>query len=483
MAIVVTNKLSTKTTSVSSFNTASQSPTADTLQLLTVTSRTGITADPNQPTVTGNGLTWVAVNTTVYDIAGSSRKRVTLFRAMGASPSAGAITVDFGGQTQSDITVILDEASGTDTTGSDGAGAIVQSAVNQDTTASSSTLTVTLAAFASGTNTCYAAMAASGGTAATLKAGFTLAGTNVGAGNQVATVTEYKLTSDTTPSVTWTSGGELGGLAVEIKEAGGGSATNLTLNDANNAHVADSIVLTSSTSLAVQDASHIHSADSVVLSSSVVLSVADSLHALLVDNIVLSTFNVVDLILADASHSHTVDNIGLTVDAISVNDSLHSQAADNITLSTENTTNIVVAEGMHGHTVDSFVLTSIHHLVVADSIHAHQADNLTLGITGQATLIMADGTHAHSVDNLDFSLEYYLSVQEALHEQLADSISFSANSNLIVNDCLHALLAESCNVSILDFRQYPLAGLTQARPITDIQQYPLAGQVQTRPLG
>ncbi len=104
--------------------TASVAPSAYSLILLTVMSRTGITVNPNQPTVTGNGLTWVAIGSTVFDSTSSSRRRVTLFRALGAGPTSGAITIDFGGQAQTDVTWVVDEASGVDTSGTNGSGAI-----------------------------------------------------------------------------------------------------------------------------------------------------------------------------------------------------------------------------------------------------------------------------------------------------------------------------------------------------------------------
>ena len=73
--------------------TASHTPAPNTLQLLEVVARTNISVDTVQPTVTGNGLTWVLVNDIVYDTTSSSRKRLSVFRAMGSSPSTGACTI------------------------------------------------------------------------------------------------------------------------------------------------------------------------------------------------------------------------------------------------------------------------------------------------------------------------------------------------------------------------------------------------------
>lgn len=79
-----------------SFATASISPTAGKLVVIAVYNRKS-TGTPATPTVSGAGLTWTQVVTQVH-AAGNSR--FTIFRAMGASPSAGVLTIDFGGETQ-----------------------------------------------------------------------------------------------------------------------------------------------------------------------------------------------------------------------------------------------------------------------------------------------------------------------------------------------------------------------------------------------
>ena len=203
-------------------STASVSPSADKLQLLTVGSRTGITADPNQPTVTGNGLTWVAVNTTVYDNSSSSRRRVTVFRAMGASPSAGAIAIDFGGQNQTNVTWILDEFTGMDTTGTNGSGAVVQSAVNQDVDGGVLTLTVTLAAFGDAGNATFGAFSVDNGSATTAAGagGFALSG-DIASSTGIKTSSEFRNDNDTSVSMDWSGVVDVivGGVAIEIKVA------------------------------------------------------------------------------------------------------------------------------------------------------------------------------------------------------------------------------------------------------------------------
>lgn len=201
----------------SSSTTASVSPSANKLELITVTSRTNISANPNIPTLTGNGLTWEQVNTVLWDTAGGSRKRVTMFRAMGALPSSGTITIDFDGQAQTHVAWVLDEFTNMDTTGTDGSGAIVQSAVNADTTGGATSLTVTLGAFSSANNATYGGFTE--GNNVELTPGTNFSGIGYGTSGVVTVTTIFYDANDTTVDASEALPSELGGIAVEIKDA------------------------------------------------------------------------------------------------------------------------------------------------------------------------------------------------------------------------------------------------------------------------
>jgi len=72
-----------------SYNTASISPAANKLIILAVSSSGG----PAQiPTVTGCGLTWELFDSQPIILDG---QRLSVFRAMGASPTTGALTISF----------------------------------------------------------------------------------------------------------------------------------------------------------------------------------------------------------------------------------------------------------------------------------------------------------------------------------------------------------------------------------------------------
>lgn len=230
MAVAPTNRVVNFTaTGATSFSTASWTPPSNELILACFYSRTGITADPNVPTCSGNGLTWVQVATIVFDTTSSSRRRLTMFRAMGSSPSSGATTFDCGGQTQTGAIWNIDSFSSIDTGGTNGSAAVVQSATNKDETLSATTLTVTLAAFGSSSNATYGYIAATtGGNSFTVGSGFSSVSTSGTNAVEVAcdTVTEFRNDNDTSVDATISaSGGQLGGIAVEIKAAGGAAAS------------------------------------------------------------------------------------------------------------------------------------------------------------------------------------------------------------------------------------------------------------------
>lgn len=220
MAVSITNlTASADAADASSYNTASITPTSNNLVLLSVSTRTGISTTPNQPTASGCGLTWVVINSVVYDTESTSRRRLTLFRALGASPSTGAITVDFAGQTQTQMQWCVDQASGVDTSGTNGSGAIVQSATQQiiESDPSATTIVATLAAFGSSANGTYGCFANEDiSWTPVAGSGFTLLSDNNVAGTDGHT-TEWRATNDTTVDITFGSQTGVGAIGIEIR--------------------------------------------------------------------------------------------------------------------------------------------------------------------------------------------------------------------------------------------------------------------------
>lgn len=194
-------------TDATSYVTASITPNPYRLVLCTVRSK--LSAGPAAPTVTGCGLTWVQV-----DSQASGAQRITLFRAMGAAPSAGALTIDFGAVTQESCGWSITEFSGVPTTGSNGANAIVQ-AKKATVNTTDTGMTVTLDPFASANNATYGCIAtAVGVTTISPGTGFTELAENSSDSRIEA---EFRNDNDTSVDWTWSSSsGVKVAIAVEI---------------------------------------------------------------------------------------------------------------------------------------------------------------------------------------------------------------------------------------------------------------------------
>lgn len=211
MAIAQTHLETTgSNTDASSYATGSRTPTANALQLLLVHAG-GFFITSVAPTLSGNGLTWVPIADITY-VAGDFDGRLTLFRALG-TPSTGAVTIDFGGNTQGACHWSWREFTGVSTTGTDGSGAIAQAVP------ATATLTVTLDTFADAANATYGGFAADGPQAFTAGSGFTLNQDQRTSPNMTM-CSEFKLANDTSVDVTFGGFTPRAGLAVEINASG-----------------------------------------------------------------------------------------------------------------------------------------------------------------------------------------------------------------------------------------------------------------------
>jgi hypothetical protein len=114
------------TNDATSFQTAAVAPGSDTLVLIFVANtRPFVNVDPAIPTVDGNGLSWQQVQT---EVTGTVDKlRLTCLRSMAFAPTAGPITIDFGGELQDFCAWSVFEYDGVDTDGIAGDAAVAQS--------------------------------------------------------------------------------------------------------------------------------------------------------------------------------------------------------------------------------------------------------------------------------------------------------------------------------------------------------------------
>lgn len=217
MAISGTQLLNTGVASpTTSEDTASVSPTSNALLLLDVVGSNGGGIAPDAPSsITGNGLTWVQIATAAPLTDGASETwRVTRYRAMGASPSTGAITISHTTAPDQYLSWCLREYTGVVTTGSNGADAEVQTATN---IGDSTTASVTLSAFGDAGNGADAFTVTFGTPTITPESGWTGLTADTTGHNKRA---QWRDDNDTSPSATLSVTQDWAMLATEIAAAG-----------------------------------------------------------------------------------------------------------------------------------------------------------------------------------------------------------------------------------------------------------------------
>lgn len=198
--------------------TASVSPTANRLILVWI-STFGTASTPTG--VSGNGITYAHVLSTVDYDNGFGPTALHLFRGMSASPSSGAISIT-GAASTSYINWTVEEVPSVDTGGTNGSGAIVQSE-RQANGSPATSLSVTLAAFSDAGNGVICGVHTYDTRTRTQGSGFTL-----GHDGSVSGVpsTEYRTDNDTTADWSFSSNTRAGAIAIEVKpSAGGGGGT------------------------------------------------------------------------------------------------------------------------------------------------------------------------------------------------------------------------------------------------------------------
>ena len=201
------------------YTTVSIAPTPNTLITVAVLGHNSTSA-PASPMLSGGGMTtWTEVASVTFDNAGSPHKRLTVFRAMSATPGGGPLTITFS-KTMSDCQWIVSQWSGVDQNGTNGSGAIGQTGSNVGDGVTG--LTVGLGAFSNSGNVAYGVFGVASKTASVTPGnGFTEISEEP-SGESTPADLEAEL-GTSTPSIvaTWGSANG-GGVGIEIR-AGGGS--------------------------------------------------------------------------------------------------------------------------------------------------------------------------------------------------------------------------------------------------------------------
>lgn len=107
---------------------------------------------------------------------------------------------------------------------------------------------------------------------------------------------------------------------------------------------------------------------------------------------------------------------------------------------------LIVQDATHSHTPDNIDLIQTHILTIADALHSHTADNLILSIA--TDLVIADSTHSHIVENVVLTQDHQLLINDALHSLTSDNVDLTQNHILIVDDALHALISDNITLGI-----------------------------------
>lgn len=223
MAIVIQQSIATAVdTPATSATSTSWTPGSNELLLCLIAMRSTSAPGTNVSSVTGNGLTWVKV----LDADDTQNViNLTVWRAMGASPSAGGVTVNWALNPVSCNFQII-RFSGVDTTGTNGSGAI--GATNSANTGATDTTPATTSVTTTRANSRVIGFACGRGQTYTVGSGFTsilINQTASSAGNAVRSSSEYKDVASsgtsTTTDFSLSSAGDWVIAALEILEPGG----------------------------------------------------------------------------------------------------------------------------------------------------------------------------------------------------------------------------------------------------------------------
>lgn len=197
----------------SSFVTASAPLVANRVAFLAVDNRiaSGVAGGTKIPTVTGCGLSWQLIGT-VNGAGATPNRRATVFRAMG-TPTAGALTIDLAGETQTHCHHALVQIQAS-------VGAAITSNVVgvNDGGTPSTTFLATLPAFQSAQNLAVGFVVVTSGLTITPGSGFAQIATYTESSDGTTGLVETK-TNDPTVDATWAGANSWFGIAMELQDA------------------------------------------------------------------------------------------------------------------------------------------------------------------------------------------------------------------------------------------------------------------------
>ena len=208
------------------YTTGSIAPGSNALITVAVLTHQSSSAAP-VPTLSGGGMTgWDVVATTTFNGV-TPLDRVTVFRAMSATPGSGPITIT-SSVTVSNCQWIVSQWDGVETSGTNGSAAIVQTGGTSGTAVNG--LTVTLGAFADPGDVAYGVFGIASATpVATAGSGFTRIDEQPSGEGTTGDLFAEWVANHNAIDATWTSR-NAGALGVEIRAAAGGGGVSASLS-------------------------------------------------------------------------------------------------------------------------------------------------------------------------------------------------------------------------------------------------------------
>jgi len=160
-----------------------------------------------------------------------------------------------------------------------------------------------------------------------------------------------------------------------------------------------------------------------------------------IDHIRITVYYTVVLVIADASHAHSADDIVLTqVHNLTTQEAAHAHNADAASPLTQ-VHNLVMQASDHAHSADaSSPLVEHKTLAMADSAHSLNSDSIEL--IENILLVLADCNHTLLSDNLDLTQVHNLSIADGGHTLASDSLTLTQLHNLLINGCEHVLTSD-----------------------------------------
>lgn len=184
------------------------------------------------PTFSGWGITWTQIGST---LTLSTDFGLSLFFAPLSGATEGAVTADFGANTQIGCSATVFQSTGIDLSGGLSSAYVATNVQTATGTGVSGSITMNTAA--NSNNRVIAVFAHSANEANTAGTDFTLLDTLNGAGPARSIGSEYRSDAfDTAPDMSWSSSSGWGGFAVELVAEGGGTTTTLTADHGSFSH-------------------------------------------------------------------------------------------------------------------------------------------------------------------------------------------------------------------------------------------------------